>query len=195
MKLRSRRRLYRHWRFMLLCLLIPLSGSVHATNSNELARINAIKAAFILNIARFVTWPSEVFSSKNAPLRLCVYRDKVYERVLGAIKGKKIGPHRLEISTIEHLQPNLACEILLIPSSVSRHFHAELDGKLQQPLLTIADQTETNDEGSSRKGIIVTLVRQDSRIAFEIDPRQAKKANLHMSSELLKLANIVGEEQ
>jgi len=72
-------------------------------------------------------------------------------------------------------------------------FHEELDGKLQQPLLTIFDQTEIDDGEHSRKGIIVTLVREDSRIAFEIDPAQAKRANLHMSSELLKLAKIVGE--
>ena len=186
----------RSWRLVLLCLLIPFSGNVHAANGeDELKRINAIKAAFVLNIARFVTWPSEVFSSANDPMRLCVYRDNVYRQHLEAIKDKKIGRRNVELSTIEHLQPKLDCQILLIPQSASGKFHVELGGKLQQPLLTIVDRTGTNEEGISRDGVIVTLVRQGSRIGFEIDPWQAKRANLHMSSELLKLATIVGKGQ
>jgi len=179
---------------VLLCLFIPLSGNVHAANGDdELKRISAIKAAFVLNIARFVTWPSEVFASGNDPMRLCVYRDNVYRKGLEAIKGKKVGNRRLELSTIEHLHPKLECEILLIPHSAAGQFHAEQQGKLKQSLLTIADQTEISEVEFSREGIIVTLVRQGSKIAFEIDPWQAKRANLHMSSELLKLAKIVGE--
>lgn len=189
----SRQR-FRQWRLVLLCLLLPLCNNVYAANgASELKRINAIKAAFVLNIARFVTWPSEVFSSENEPLRLCVYRDNVYGQVLEAIKGKTIGKHRLEITTIEHIQPKMDCMILLIPYSSSRQFHAEYDENLQQPILTIADWTGVEDEEIPREGIIVTLVRQGSKIAFEIDPLQAKRANLHMSSELLKLAKIVGE--
>jgi len=191
---RSQRQDLRLWRVLLLCLLIPLSSNVHAVNGDDdIKRINAIKAAFVLNIARFVTWPSEVFSSDKDPMRLCVYRDNAYRQVLEAIKGKKIGQRKLEFFTIEHVKPELECEILIIPDSVLGKFHAELDGKLQQPLLTIVDQTEIDDGERSRAGIIVTLVRHDSRIAFEIDPKQAKRANLHMSSELLKLAKIVGE--
>jgi len=177
-----------------LCLIFPLSGNVHAANGDdELKRISAIKAAFVLNIARYVTWPDEVFASESDPMRLCVYRDNIYRKDLEAIKGKKVGNRRLVLSTIEHLEPKLECEILLIPHSASGQFHAEHDGKPKPSLLTIADQTEFNEEEFSREGIIVTLVRQGSKIAFEIDPWQAKSANLHMSSELLKLAKIVGE--
>jgi hypothetical protein len=190
------RQLVRLWRLLLPCLLVFLSGNVHASNGEtELKRINAIKAAFVLNIARFVTWPSGVFASDTAPLRLCVYRDNSYGQALKMIEGQRVGHHSLQFSTIENLRPNLNCEILLIPHTALGKFHEELDGELHQPLLTIVDQTEIKRKEHSRDGVIVTLVRQGSRIGFEIDPWKARKANLHMSSELLKLAKIVGEEQ
>lgn len=185
------------WRLAVwLCLLMPLSITAYAASGNaDIQRINAIKAAFVLNIARFVTWPPEAFSSDSDPVRLCVYRDNAYGHVLDAIEGKKIGKRRIKLFTIDHLKPKVDCEILLIPSSAAKSFAEELNDKLQQPLLTISDQTGGNEEKVSRKGIIVTLVRQGSRIAFEIDPLKARRVNLHMSSELLKLAKIVGEEQ
>lgn len=193
---RWHRQALQRWQLVLLFLLIPFSGySQAASAGDELQRINAIKAAFVLNIARFVTWPQEIFSSDDDPIHLCVYRDAVYGNVMKNIDGKTIGHRRLHLSTVQHLETGQGCEVLLIPSSTSSEFSAELKGKLTQPLLTIADQTESDDNKMSRNGIIVTLVRQGSRIAFEIDPWQAKHAHLHMSSELLKLAKIVGEEQ
>lgn len=194
MRSSKKRQISTLWPLVLICLLVPLSGTLQAANNDaELKRINAIKAAFILNIARFVTWPSEVFATENAPLHLCVYRDNTYGEILEAVKGKKIGAHKMELSTIYSLQSKLQCEILLIPHTTARQFHSEFRGELQQPILTISDRTEVSKENMSREGVIVTLVRQGPRIAFEIDPWKAKEANLHMSSELLKLATIVGQ--
>ena len=194
--LQLQRQVVRMWQLLLLFLLFPCPGNAHAENGdNDLHRINAIKAAFVLNIARFVTWPSEAFSSENDPIHLCLYRDNAYGNDLEAINGKKIGQRNLQLSTIDHLSPSMDCEILLIPSSASEKFNAEFSGSVQQPLLTIADRTGGDEETVLRKGIIVTLVRKGPRIAFEIDPWLAKRVNLHMSSELLKLATIVGGEQ
>lgn len=185
------------WRlrqFLLLCLFLPLSGNLAAGHDDgDLQRINAIKVAFVLNIARFVTWPPGRFASENEPLHLCIYRNNIYGDTIEEIRGKKIGKRRVEISTVDHLHPEDDCEILLIPHSESKRFSAEIQGGLERPLLTIADHTENGVKGVSRQGVLVTMVRQGTRIAFEIDPWQARRVNLQMSSELLKLARIVGE--
>ena len=181
------------WRILVLCLFLPLSQSLLASNGNgDVQRINTIKAAFVLNIARFVTWPAETFATDSEPLHLCIFRNNIYGQAFEQIRGKMIGKRRLEISTIEHLAPDDDCEILLIPDSETQQFTAEIQGSLNRPLLTIADHTESGVEGLSRQGVLVTLVRQGTRIGFEIDPWQASGVNLHMSSELLKLARIVG---
>jgi hypothetical protein len=62
-----------------------------------------------------------------------------------------------------------------------------------RPLLIIADQTDTDAPGKPLRNVMVTLVRNGSRIGFEINLGKTLQAGLKMSSKLLKLATIVDD--
>ncbi len=175
--------------FALLCLLwcdaIAVAG-------DEVHRIKNVKAAYVLNIARFVTWPPGVFEKKDSPCLLCLYRSNPLGRAIETIRGKQISARHLRVDTIDRLEESSNCSILFIPHMELSHFTAEVSGEIQRPLLTITDlTTEDVVTGISRRGVMVSMIREGARIALEVDLQQARNARLRISSQLLKLARIV----
>lgn len=170
-----------------------VSGFVGATDHlAKQERINSIKVAFVLNIARFVNWPDELHDERNDKMHLCVYRTNTYGKAIKSVAGQAVGKYDLEVRLIDRLMPEDDCEILLIPFQEHKKYLSDISGKAKSSLLTILDKTNADELGAAHSGVIVSLVRQGQRIVFEIDPQQANEANLRLSSELLKLARIVG---
>ncbi len=178
--------------FLWLGVITSLASPAVA-GGQEVQRINKVKAAFVLNVARFVTWPAEVFDGPDGRLRLCSYRTNLFDDALDSISGKTVSGRQLEIMRVENLVDSKACQILLISPVELDDFVREARHGLTSPLLTIADMTDTARGSAAGKGVLISLVRKGSRIGFEIDLKRARSAGLKMSSELLKHARIVGE--
>lgn len=180
---------------LLLSAMVCALASPLASADQEAAMINRVKAAFVLNVARFVTWPSEVFEDENSRLKLCYYRSNPFDDGLNSIIDKTVAGRQLEIRQIDQLSVAKSCQILVVAPSQLDDFsmHAETD--LPPSLLTVADRTNVMIDSVpvSSKGIIVTLVRKGAKIGFEIDLSLSRSAGLKMSSEMLKHARIVGE--
>lgn len=175
------------WLGVITCLAGPA-----VANGQEVPRINKVKAAFVLNVARFVTWPEEVFDGRDGRLLLCIYRTNPFDDALHSISGKTVSGRQLEIMQVESLLDSEPCQILLISPVDLDDFVVEAGPDLGSPILTIADMTDVAVNLATGKGVLITLVRKGSRIGFEIDLTKARSAGLKMSSELLKHARIVG---
>lgn len=180
-------------RSRLRCLLLLfvlgagfVPGGVADPGSGEVRRV---KAAFVLNIARFVTWPGDAFGGSGDPVRLCFYKDNPLGSAVETIRGKRVGKRSLAISTVDDPRAARACQILFVPAAELGRFPHEL-GSGGAPILTMTDGT---DGAASRRGIMLTLVRNKTRIGFEIDLALVRGAGLKMSAQLLKLARIVGD--
>ncbi len=180
------------WLTMLFVLSCILCGDAIAVSDDEAQRIKGVKAAFILNVARFVTWPPGMFESENSPYMLCLYRSNPLGLAIEAIRGKRISVRHLRVDTIDRLEQSSNCSILFIPQGELSHFKADVSGGGRRPLLTIADLTADGEAtGVAHKGVMVSMVRDRIRIALEVDLQQARGAGLQISSQLLKLARIV----
>ena len=175
---------------MVCALVSPLASA-----DQEAAVINRVKAAFVLNVARFVTWPSEVFEDENSRLNLCYYRSNPFADGLNSIKDKTVAGRQLEIKQIDQLSVAESCQVLLVSESELDNFAEQAKTDLPSSLLTVTDRTNASPDSveTSPKGIIVTLVRTGAKIDFEIDLSLSRSAGLKMSSEMLKHAHIVGE--
>ena len=180
-------------RRIILCLgAISCLASPAVAGGQEVQRINEVKAAFVLNVARFVTWPAEVFDGDDAHLLLCIYHTNPFGDALDSISGKTVSGRQLEIMQLESLVDSESCHILLIsPQKLDDFVKEERPGQAS-PLLTIADMTDTAKGSATGTGVLITLVRKGSRIGFEIDLERVRSAGIKMSSELLKHARIVG---
>lgn len=171
--------------------LAGLSPSL-AGAETEGERLQRVKAAFVLNIARFVSWPKEALEQQGDSLQLCLYRRNPLAEAVQTIEGKIVNGRTLRVNLVKSLAQSPSCNILLIGLNEIQHFDEESRHAPISPLLTIADLTE-NDIPPPHQHVLVTLVRNDARIGFEINLAKARRAKLQMSSNLLKLAKIVGD--
>lgn len=176
--------------WVVLFLLAGLSPSISGAEI-ESERIDRIKVAFVLNIARFVTWPPEALQHQSNELLLCLYQSNPYDQAISTIAGKMVNGRSLQIKRVASMKQSGPCHILLIGGNEIQNFADDSDKDPNRPLLSIADLTN-NGALPAQQHALVSLVRNGARIGFEIDLAKARKVGLQMSANLLKLAKIVG---
>lgn len=150
-----------------------------------------IQAAFLYHFAGFVRWPDTAFSTDTAPLVIGVLGDDPFGPVLDdTVKGKKVKGRSVEIRRLQWNPGNRAkmgkCHILFVSASEQDRFdkiRAALDG---QPVLLVGDTQNFAENG----GMIGFVLKED-RMAFEVNRVAIERAELKVSSRLLKLAIIV----
>lgn len=149
-----------------------------------------VKAAYLLNFARFVEWPTGAFAQETSPVVLGVLgRDpfgNALDRILGA---QKIGGRSFEIRRAARLQELGTCHILFISASEGDRMDGILSSLRGQATLTIADM-----EKFAPSGGVIGFFTEEKRVRFEANPAAAQRAGIKLSSKLLKLARIVKEE-
>jgi hypothetical protein len=168
--------------------LVPLLANAETDSE----RVEKIKSAFVLNIARFVSWPPEALEHQGTELLLCLYRTNPFGEAIKSIDGRTVSGRLLRLKLVGSLPQGNLCNILLIGGNEMQNFEDESRREPDRPLLTIADLTDT-DTLPTHHPALVALVRNGSRIGFEINLVKARRVGLQMSANLLKLAKIVGD--
>lgn len=152
-----------------------------------------VKAAFVLNIIRFATWPESVLPAEATQLRLCMLKDDLLAEVFEGIRGKGVGSRKLEIQGVEGAEAE--CHALFIPESRMAWFDQQGGPGIREGLLVIGDHTDGGSRPGGHPGEVITLIRDGNRIAFEIDLDAAKAVRIELSSELLKLGRIMRHDR
>ena len=182
---------YRHF-FVLKCYII-LSIFFMFLFSNQLCRAESqkfgeyeVKAAFIYNFAKFVTWPEGHFRGGKNTIDLCVYGSGFPEHTFDYFYGKTAQGYTFKTKKLKNLSYINECDMLFIGSSERYQITQIINTLKDMPILTVGDT-----EGFGQKGVIINLYIEDNKVKFEININAAKKAGLTLSSQLLKLARII----
>lgn len=172
-------RLPRFWLMLIGLLLSPSLVWAQAAAPE-------LKAAFIVNIARYTEW-SLASLPDGAPLRICVLgpadaQGGLYD-ALNEHQGKQIRGHSLEVSAGPRFDPMRPCHItVLLPGAgEKRRIMQE-----ERNTLTLADSEEFVDQGG-----MIGLVSVNNRIQIEANLDSARRSGIKLSSHLLKLARKV----
>lgn len=173
----------------IVMLLGVASASAYSQDFDQKQRL--VKAAFVLNIAKFVTWPETTYQTRPNQLVLCHYRQDVLEEAYEIIRRRKVGERQLRAQFIDDMSAASACDMLLVAKEEMASLVGDGSSAPDSPVLVIADLTDQEGQGVAYQHVSVALVRRGSRIGFEINLQEAKRLGLELSSELLKLAQIV----
>lgn len=149
-----------------------------------------VKAAYIYNFAKFVQWPPEAFATPKAPLVLCVTGKQGLGGALTAIEGKPVQGRELQVRRAVKPEEFKACHMLFVPEADERAAPELLRKVGALPVLTIGEH-----DGFAAAGGGIGFVTRDDRVQFEINPDVASRANLTVSSQLLRLATIVHDKR
>jgi len=167
-----------------LMLWGTLSPALTADRNSEYQ----VKAAFLVNFARFVEWPPQSFCSATDPLVFGVYGNGLFGAALEeAVLGKRIDGRQAVIRRTSQLSMLRSCHVVFLPASEINHFR-ELSNSLGDLGVLLIGETE----GFAESGGVINFILANERVRFEINPSAAARVHLKISSKLLQLAVIVG---
>jgi hypothetical protein len=169
-----------------LAVMAALALAAPAARAQGVADLPAVKAAFVYNFIKLVTWPDNRFSSPAAPLQVCVLSEDPMEPALArSLGGKLVGSHVLEVTTLGPDGDVLQCHVLYLGShALGRHesLMARAGGK---GVLLV-------DEGpnfSWPDGMIRLFIEQN-RVRFELNLESLERSGLRVDPRLIRLARI-----
>ncbi|WP_051283780.1 YfiR family protein [Desulforegula conservatrix] len=173
-------------RIFLSAFLAPVFF-VSMASAGETGREYVVKAAFLYNFIKFVSWENEQTPDS---VNICAFGDPEFIRDLKTIEGKKAHEKNISVTEMESLNNSIQCNVLFISRYESQDYKKIMAEAEKNRILTISDIDGFAEKG----GIIELFTTDDNRIRFRINIRAAEKSGLKISSELLKLAVIVGKD-
>jgi len=162
----------------LLALLLPPCAAAQTSASEA-----QVKAAFIINFARFVEWPN---SSAAGNLRICVLskNDPTLQELRRMAENKSIDGRSVQIRPVTGAADVPNCEMLFVPRSQQKE-SAELIHS-SAPILTISEFGGFVEEGG-----MLNLVTDNDHVRLQVNPEAAQAVGLKISSRLLAIAQVV----
>lgn len=178
-------------KFLLPVMLLTLlaSASVFSMAEDSKATEYRIKAAFLYNFSRFVTWP-EAGGEDTGKVSLCTLGGDPFGKLLDALAGKSVHKSSLHIKRLDDPGQARECQIVFISRSASRDLEYIISLLRDQPTLTVSDM-----DGFTAHGGIIQFKRVNNRVQFDINIDAANLAGLTISSKLLSLATVVRNTQ
>lgn len=169
-----------------LTMLLPWAGHSQATAGTE----QELKIAFLYNFAKFVEWPEKQLVSGEPVFAICVIgNDKMHEMAGQLLQDKQVQGRKVVTAVPRSPEQVRKCQILFVDISATERTEGEWGVMRNAPILTVGET-----ERFVRQGGIIHFFVEEGTIRFAISPKAAERAELKISSKLLKLGRIVETE-
>lgn len=146
-----------------------------------------MKAVFLMNFTRYISWTT-LDSAKT--FTVGVYGlDDILLPLRQLARERKTSGQTIRVEKAETHEEIEGCDILFVPVSQAEAFHKlrpEYPGK---NILYVGESL-----GFATSDGAINFVKREGKIKLEINRKALKEANLVASSQLLKLAELVGED-
>ncbi len=147
-----------------------------------------IKAAFLYNFARYVDWPRENLPAPGEAFVLTVLGEDPFGDALDKmIRDRTIHDRPLAVRRVARVEDVGNTQILFIARSEADDLPRILQRLEAAPILTVGETPQFAERGG-----MIRFRREGERIGFDINLSSSERARLRISSQLLKLARIVG---
>lgn len=166
---------------MVLTVSLALGAAPHASQADN-SREYQLKAAYLLNFARFVYWPEQSFSSDDAAFTICVYGDNPFDGALNSLSSKQINKRPIEVRFIVQKKADPQCQIAFFPET-AQAIYTSLKQQLQPHVLTVSEY-----DGFSEDGGMIEFIRVNNKIRFEINLTSSTENGIKYRSQLLEVA-------
>jgi hypothetical protein len=161
-------------------LAVPAQAAVKASEYQ-------VKAVFLFNFSRFVEWPASAFASAAAPFVLGVFGHDPFGADLDeVVKGETVNGRPIVVRRVTTAADAAACQILFIHQSEAQRLGELVSALGHRSTLTVSDVP-----GSAQRGVMIRLVTERGRVRMRVNVESAKAAELTISSNLLRAAEIV----
>jgi hypothetical protein len=164
-------------RVLLLCCML-------AVQARELPNEHEVKAAFLVNMTRFVEWPSEVTNR----FTFCILDDERLEASLRTFSvGKTAASREIAIRRLRPSESVLGCQVVYAGSlqNVKSKGNPTIE---RWGVLTVSDSSGVETPGVEKNGVMITLSFNSGRLEFAASLEAIRGTGLRLSANLLRLA-------
>ena len=167
-----------------LIIVLVFLGPVLLAQAARTTSESELKAAFVYNFAKFVTWPQGPLDNVDKPLVIGVLGDPELGRTLQRLlEGKNLGGRPLAVMTFSGIDELRVTDVLFIHTDQKKTLETALQIIAGLPVLTVGES-----EHFAELGGVIELVTEDKRMRFDINVAAAHQAGLKIQAQLLKLA-------
>lgn len=145
-----------------------------------------VKAAFLLNFAKFMAWPESSFAQEESVFKICVIGENPFGAILGALEKKTVRGRPIRVFYAEKLNTSKGYHLAFISGSEEGQIAELLASLEKQPVITVSDM-----KGFARKGGVVEFVQQNGRLSFIINLVEAGHQKVDIQAALLNVAKEV----
>lgn len=180
----------RHYLFLLfavlLSFLLVFPGSPELSLADDrVPEEYQIKAAFIPNFVRFVTWPHDC--AQKSPFVFLVLGDNPFGPSLEPVNRMEFEGCPASVEYRSEWKGELEnVRVLFISHSLNENFSSVLNAVKGLPILTVSDIN-----GFAAAGGMIEFTSREGSIHFIINLRAVRDAHLDMNFQLLQLADRV----
>jgi hypothetical protein len=157
--------------------------SLNAAAQDSGADENRVKAGFVLNFAKYATWPQ---TPLPAEIKLCSLSNAPLDGGLNALQGRPIQGSVLQVRSSIRPSDLRDCQIVFISAQEAGRIDFILAQIANLPILTVSDVP-----GFVQIGGMIGLKLANDRIRFDVNLGAARRANIALSGNMIKLADAV----
>jgi hypothetical protein len=177
-------------KFLIFIASLFLLSSINAysfANKNNIEY--KVKAAYLYNFTKFITWPSDILSATDkTSLNICILGQDPFAQAINSLMGKTVQGYKVRVEYIDNIKNRLQCQVIFIARSKQNKIKEILEELSTEKILTVSDI-----EGFAMLGGCISLNVLRGKVRFYVNLQATKKANLEVSAKLLELAERVIE--
>jgi hypothetical protein len=146
-----------------------------------------LKAAFLLNFAKFIDWPPSSFATPQSPFAICILGADPFGRAMDdVLQGKTIGDRTVTVERTNRLAEVRHCQMVFVSASEKSRVPEIIEGLRGTNALVVGET-----EGFAVAGGMIQFALEENHVRFLINTDAADRAGLKVSSKLLSLAHVV----
>tara|TARA_R110001592_G_scaffold117579_4_gene319665 strand:- start:497 stop:1033 length:537 start_codon:yes stop_codon:yes gene_type:complete len=143
-----------------------------------------IKAAYLINFVRYIEWPDTSFEREDSPFILGVLGKNPFGEALAHLAAEqKDGNRAIEVRISDNVDELKTSHLVFICAASEGDVASGLRVFEGKSVLTVGEQ-----KGFLEKAGVINFLIVDTRVKFEINLKAARKQELKISAQLLKVA-------
>lgn len=168
----------------ILLLALPASAGAGLALEPQGAQEYVAKVTLLDKITACVDWP---VATPERPFILGVLgRSPFGDQLDDYFTRRTLKGRAVHIRYFRGMEDLAECDLLFICASEKGRLGAVLSRVKSRPVLTVGDTA-----GFAQAGVMVNIVREESRLGFEVNLATTRESSLRMASGFLAIAQII----
>lgn len=170
--------------FILFTLVTLLAFWLNSALGAEIGKEFQLKAAYLYNFARFISWPENFFDDSNGTLNICVVGENPFGSILSELESKEIDKHAISVHYFEDFSspPIQKCHLAFLHGPAT-------DRELQALKEALVKSVSVSDaKGFAHSGGDIEFILVQDKLRFIINNTALKEKGLKPRASLLELA-------